>query len=87
MADIQFLESMNRKEKRAAANSLRGVAKCLECDFFGKCYNKQQQVISIRENHKGTGLLPRCARLLPTEACEYHESRNEIDAFYPKYSK
>lgn len=87
MADLPFLESMNRKEKRAAANSLRGVAKCLECDLFSKCYNKQQLVISIRENHKGKGLLPANARQLPTETCEYHENRNEPGEFYPKYSK
>lgn len=85
--DNNFLNEMNRKEKRAAANSLRGVQKCLTCDLFGKCYNEQQRVISIRNAHKGNGLLPKDARQLPTEICEYHENRNEIGLFYPKYSE
>ncbi len=85
MPDFDFLDKMNRKEKRAAANSLRGVQKCLNCDLFGKCYNEQQKVISIRDAHKGNGMLPKGARQLPTETCEYHESNNEKGEFYPKY--
>lgn len=84
MADIKFLETMNRREKRAVANSLRGVGKCLNCDLLGKCYGEQQRILDIQQNHKGT-LLPKNARQLPTETCVYHEQRNEPGEFYPKY--
>lgn len=86
MPDFDFLDKMNRREKRAAANSLRGVQKCLNCDLFGTCYNEQQRILTIRANHKGNGLLPKEARDLPTEICTYHEGRNEGGKFYPKYT-
>lgn len=86
MADIKFLETMNRKEKRAVANSLRGVSKCLNCDLLSKCYRTQQRVLDIQQNHNGK-LLPKNARQLPTEICVYHEQRNEPGEFYPKYEQ
>lgn len=85
MADIDFLNTMNRGEKRAAANSLRGVAKCLNCNLFGKCYKETQRILTVRANHKGNGLLPKEARDLPVEICEYHENRNEKGKFHPDY--
>ena len=85
MADIDFLNTMNRGEKRAAANSLRGVAKCLNCNLFGKCYKETQRILTTRANHKGNGLLPKEARDLPVETCEYHENRNEKGKCYPEY--
>lgn len=85
MADIDFLSTMNRNEKRAAANSLRGVQKCLNCNFFGTCYKENQRVEAIRANHKGNSFLPKDARVSPVETCEYHEGRNEKGKFYPNY--
>ena len=89
MADIKFLETMNRREKRAVANSLRGVGKCLNCDLLGKCYREQQRILDIQQKHKGGRgtLLPKNARQLPTETCSYHEQRNERGEFYPKYEQ
>lgn len=86
MPDTEFLNTMNRREKREAANSLRGVQKCLGCDLFGACYKEQQHVLTIRANHRGNGFLPKDARELPTETCAYHEGRNEGGRFYPKYT-
>lgn len=85
MADIDFLNTMNRGEKRAAVNFLRGVAKCLNCNLFGKCYKETQRILTIRANHKSNGLLPKEARDLPVEICEYHENRNEMGKFHPDY--
>ena len=86
MADIKFLETMSRKEKRAVANSLRGVGKCLNCDFLGRCYNKQQLALKEQKEHNSRQMLPKWARNLPTEVCEYHDGRHERGEFYPKYS-
>ena len=41
--------------------------------------------MAIRANHKGNGFLPKDARDLPVETCEYHEGRNEKGKFYPNY--
>lgn len=84
MADFTFLETLNRRQKRDAANLLRGVHMCLECNLFGKCYKEQTNILTIQEKHHGT-LLPKNARDLPTEICEFHESRNEKGRFYPCY--
>lgn len=44
MTNFEFLNTMkNRSEKRAAANFLRGPQKCIKCDFFGLCYEKQKK--------------------------------------------
>ena len=86
MADIGFLNTMNRSQRRAAANGLRGVSKCLECDLFGTCYIETQKVLDIRAKHKGIGLLPKEARSLPAETCEYHENHNTKGRYYPKYT-
>ena len=85
MPDTKFLETMNRREKRFAAKSLRGVQKCLECNLFGACYKETQRILEIRKNHKGNGLLPKDARELPRTICEYHENRIEKGRFYPAY--
>lgn len=87
MADIEFLNTMNRGQKRAAANELRGVSKCLECDIFGVCYMETRKVMDIRSKHKGNGLLPKEARDLPKEICGYNENHNIKGRFYPKYTK
>lgn len=84
MADIDFLSIMKRSEKRAVANSLRRVQKCLNCNLFGTCYKENQRVMTIRANHKGNGFLPKDARDSPV-ICEYHEGRNEKGKFYPNY--
>lgn len=83
--DTMFLSTLNRHQKREKANSLRGVQKCLNCNLFGKCYKETHRILTIRANHKGNGFLPKDARDLPVETCEYHENRNEKGKFYPDY--